>query len=174
MNAPDRLTQQLAAQYHVQVWELPSVHGTIPTTPWGCSPSTNQDKLLKPPNTESITIHWAQLAYSLRLNPRTGQRVKYGTVRQLQSAANMYYMIDALLARPSQAMKIKNRLNLHMHVLPPDEAMLSFATKGMEGRLGHTSKPSWALSWCTSSSWMNSLRPAGTLLNPAMCDCGSS
>jgi hypothetical protein len=104
-------------------------------------------KLRKPPNTESITIHWAQLAYSLRLNPRTGQRVKYGTVRQLRSAANMYYMIDALLARPSQAMKIKNRLNFHMHVLPPDEAMLSFATKGMERRLGQTSKPSWALSW---------------------------
>jgi hypothetical protein len=59
----------------------------------------------------------------------------------------MYYMVDALLARPSQAMKVKNRVSFFPHVLPPDAAMMTFATKGMERRLGHSSQPSWALSY---------------------------
>jgi hypothetical protein len=116
-------------------------------------------KLEKPPNTESIPLHWAQLAYSLRRN-RAGERVKFGTVRQLRSAANMYYMVDALLARPTQAMKVKTRLNFYAHVLPPDSAMMSFAAKGMERRLGQTSKPSWAISY-VHLKWMDDKLEAG-------------
>ena len=104
-------------------------------------------QLLAPPQSASIPLHWAQLAYSLRENSVIGERVKHGTVRQLRSAANMYYMVDSLLARPSQAMKVKNQVSFFPFVLAPDSAMLTFATKGMERRLGHSSKPSWALSY---------------------------
>ena len=102
--------------------------------------------LLRPPNDASISIHWAQLGYSLRRN-QAGEPVKYGTIRQLRSAANLFYMVDAMLARPDQAMKVKSRLQFFPHVLPPDAAMLTCATKGMERRLGNTSIPSWALSY---------------------------
>jgi hypothetical protein len=111
-------------------------------------------ELLHPPDEASIALHWAQLAYSLRTNPVTGERVKHGTIRALRSAANMYYMVDALMGRPAQAMKVKNRVSFFPHVLPPDAAMMTFATKGMERRLGHSSKPSWALSY-VHIKWMD-------------------
>jgi hypothetical protein len=111
-------------------------------------------ELLHPPDTASIPLHWAQLAYSLRLNPITKERVKHGTIRALRSAANMYYMSDSLTSRPSQAMKVKNRVGFFPHVLPPDAAMVTFATKGMERRLGHSSQPSWALSYI-HIKWLN-------------------
>lgn len=110
-------------------------------------------RLLRPPETASIPLHWAQLSYSLREN-RAGERVKYGTVRQLRSAANMYYMVDSMMARPSHTMKVKNRVGFFTHVMPPDAAMLSCATKGMERRLGNSSKPSWALSY-VHIKWMD-------------------
>lgn len=88
--------------------------------------------VVRPPNTAGIAIHWAQ--HSLRRTSK-GERVKYGTIRQLRSAANMYYMVDAQLIRPDQAMKVKQRVHFYPYVLPPDEAMMSFATKGMEWHL---------------------------------------
>jgi hypothetical protein len=117
-------------------------------------------KLLAPPVTPSIPLQWAQLGFSLRAN-RTGEPVKFGTIRQLRSAANMYYMVDCQLAFPHQAMKTKSRISIHSHVTPPDSAMLTFASKGMERRLGSHSKPSWALShihiaWiddCLDTAW---------------------
>jgi hypothetical protein len=91
--------------------------------------------VVRPPNTAGIGIHWAQLSYSLRCTPK-GKRVKYGTIHQLQSAANTYYMVDAQLTRPDQAIKVKQRVHFYPYVLPRDEAMVSFTTKRMERCLG--------------------------------------
>jgi len=113
-----------------------------------------------PPTTESIPLHWAQLNYSLRTN-RKGERIKYGTIRPLRSAANMYYMVENQVARPAQAMKVKNQVHFFTHVSPPDQALVTFCNKGMERRHGSKSKPSWALSYvhikwindCLESAW---------------------
>jgi hypothetical protein len=118
--------------------------------------------LTAPPVTPAIPLQWAQLGFSLRKN-RVGEPVKYGTIRQLRSAANMYYMVDSQLAYPHQTMKLKSRVSFQPQVAPPDSAMLTFATKGMERRLGNHSKPSWALShvhikWiddCLDEAWFN-------------------
>jgi hypothetical protein len=117
-------------------------------------------KLVAPPVTPAIPLQWAQLGFSLRAN-RAGEPVKFGTIRQLRSAANMYYMVDSQLAYTHQAMKTKSRISIHPHVTPPDSAMLTFASKGMERRLGSHSKPSWALlhihiAWiddCLDTAW---------------------
>jgi hypothetical protein len=47
-----------------------------------------------------------------------------------------------------------NRVDLFLFVPAPDAAMLIFATKGMECWLGHSSKPSWALSH-VHVKWLN-------------------
>jgi hypothetical protein len=73
----------------------------------------------------------------------------------------MYYMVDSQLAYPHQTMKSQSRVSFQSHVAPPDSAMLTFATKGLERRLGSHSKPSWALShvhlkWiddCLDQAW---------------------
>jgi hypothetical protein len=119
-------------------------------------------QLTAPPVTPAIPLQWAQLGFSLRTN-RAGERVKFGTVRQLRSAANMYYMVDSQLAYPHHTMKNKSHLSFQPRVAPPDSAMLTFASKGMERRLGSHSKPSWALShihikWiddCLNEAWQN-------------------
>jgi hypothetical protein len=51
-------------------------------------------------------------------------------------------------------MKVKQRVGFFPFVLPPDAAMVTFASKGMERRLGHSSKPSWALSY-VHIKWMD-------------------
>jgi hypothetical protein len=107
--------------------------------------------VVRPPNTAGIAIHWAQ--HSLRRTSK-GERVKYETIRQLRSAANMYYMVDAQLIRPDQAMKFNQRVHFYPYALPPDKTMVVFATKGMELRLGSTSKPSWALPYI-HIKWLN-------------------
>jgi hypothetical protein len=109
--------------------------------------------VVQPPDTAGIVIHWAQLSYSLRCTPK-GERVKYEMICQLQSAANMYYMVDAQLIRPDQAMKFNQRVHFYPYALPPDKTMVVFATKGMELRLGSTSKPSWALPYI-HIKWLN-------------------
>jgi hypothetical protein len=119
-------------------------------------------QMAAPPVTPAIPLQWAQLGFSLRQN-RAGERVKFGTVCQLRSAANMFYMVDSQLAYPHQTMKSKSHVSFQSHVTPPDSAMLTFATKGMERRLGSHSKPSWALlhvhiKWiddCLHEAWQN-------------------
>ena len=84
-------------------------------------------------------------------------------IRQLRSAANMYYMVDSQLAYPHQSQKFQSRVTFQSHVALPDAAMLTFASKGLERRLGSHSKPSWALShvhiqWlddCLNEAWRN-------------------
>lgn len=44
--------------------------------------------LTAPPTTPAIPLQWAQIAYSLRKN-RDGEPIKFGTIRQLRSAANI-------------------------------------------------------------------------------------
>jgi hypothetical protein len=51
-------------------------------------------------------------------------------------------------------MKVKQRVHFYPYVFPPDEAMVSFAMKGMEPRLGSTSKPSLALLYM-HIKWLN-------------------
>jgi hypothetical protein len=110
--------------------------------------------LLKAPLvTPAIPLQWVHLDFSLRKN-QAGEPVKYGTIRQLRSAANMYYMVDSQLAFPQQTMKNKSRVSIHPHVVPPDSVMLTFASKGMERCLGSNSKPSWALSHI-HIKWLN-------------------
>jgi hypothetical protein len=119
-----------------------------------------------PPVTPAIPLQWAHLDFSLRSN-QVGEPVKYGTIRQLRSAANMYYMVDSQLAFPQQTMKTKSRISIHLHVVPPNSAMLTFASKGMERHLGSNSKPSWALShvhiqWiddCLNEAWKQAPTP---------------
>jgi hypothetical protein len=115
-----------------------------------------------PPCTPAIPLQWAQLGFSLCKN-RAGKPVKFGTIRQLRSAANMYYMVDSQMAYPHQTMKCQSRVTFQSHVAPPDSAMLTFASKGMERRLGSHSRPSWALShvhiaWiddCLDEAWQH-------------------
>jgi hypothetical protein len=110
----------------------------------------------------AIPLQRAQLGFSLRKN-HASEPVKFGIIRQLRSAANMYYMVDSQLAYPHQTMKSQSCVSFQSHVAPPDSAMLTFATKGLEQRLGSHSKPSWALShvhikWiddCLDETWQS-------------------
>jgi hypothetical protein len=98
----------------------------------------------KPPNSPGIPLMWAQLLYSLRTH--NGQRIKFNTVRMLRSAASLYYTWDLRMAYPGRVRREKKQDDLREYVLPPEESMTTFATKGMARRLGTQTKPSWALS----------------------------
>jgi hypothetical protein len=104
-------------------------------------------QLQRPPVTPAVSLQWAQLAYSLRTS-RTGDRIKASTVRQLRSAASMYYLVDTQVAYPRRALRDgQRRTQVTNYVSPTDESTNVFAQKGIERRLGHNPQASWALSF---------------------------
>jgi hypothetical protein len=93
---------------------------------------------------------WAELYYSLR-NRRgkdgTYNRISYGTVRQIRSAAGMFYTLDMQAAYPQQVIGDSARRSLvYPRVSPCNDPGLTFATEGLAQRLGMEVSKSWALS----------------------------
>jgi hypothetical protein len=103
--------------------------------------------LQQPPVTPAIGLQWSQLAYSLRTKG-SGARIKVSTVRQLRSAASMFYLVDTQTAYPRRAMRDgQRRMHIADYVSPTDESTNVFTFKGLERRLGHNPQASWALSY---------------------------
>ena len=103
--------------------------------------------LQRPPVTPAIGLQWSQLAYSLRTRP-DGARIKISTVRQLRSAASMFYMVDTQTAYPRRTMRDgQRRTHVADYVSPTDESTNVFTHKGLERRLGNNPQASWALSY---------------------------
>jgi hypothetical protein len=55
-------------------------------------------------------------------------------------------------------MKVKEQVHFYPYIMPPNEAIVLFATKGMERQLGSASKPSWALLYIHIKSLNYSLK----------------
>jgi hypothetical protein len=103
--------------------------------------------LQRPPVTPAIGLQWSQLAYSLRTT-KDGSRIKISTVRQLRSAASMFYLVDTQTAYPRRAMRDgQRRMQIAAYVSPTDESTNVFTQKGLERRLGNNPQASWALSY---------------------------
>jgi hypothetical protein len=109
------------------------------------TPVLSTNKLIRPPCSPGIALIWAQLLYSLRLYQ--GERIKFNTIRMLRSAASLYYTWDMHLAYNGKVRRERKRNELCSYVLPNEESLATFATKGMSRRLGTDVKPSWALSF---------------------------
>jgi hypothetical protein len=101
--------------------------------------------LAKPPNSPGYALMWAQLLYSLR-STNDGERIKFNTIRGIRSAAALYYTWDLHVSFPGRVRRERKRDELKDYVLPSEESMLTFASKGMARRLGTQVKQSWALS----------------------------
>jgi hypothetical protein len=65
----------------------------------------------------------------------------------LRSAASFYYTWDMHLAYNGQVRRDNKRNEICAYVVPKEESLATFATKGMSRRLGTEVKPSWALSF---------------------------
>jgi hypothetical protein len=102
--------------------------------------------LVRPPHSAGIALVWAQQLYSLRLYQ--GTRIKFNTIRMLRSAASLYYTWDMQIVYNGQVRRERKRNELCPYVLPNEESLATFASKGMSRRLGTEVKPSWALSFC--------------------------
>jgi hypothetical protein len=65
-------------------------------------------QLCRPPRTPAIPLMWAELDYSLRNRKGkdgTYNRISYGTVRQIRSAAGMFYTLDMQAAYLQQVIR---------------------------------------------------------------------
>jgi hypothetical protein len=100
----------------------------------------------RPSRSESISLIWAQLLYSLRVN-NDGERIKFGSIRALHSAASVFYSLDQQAMFPGRLRRDKKRNELCASVAPHDAVLATFATKGIARRLGSQSQSSWALSY---------------------------
>jgi hypothetical protein len=106
----------------------------------------NPTHLMQPPYLAGIPLIWAQQLYSLRMYK--GERIKFNTIRMLRSAASLYYTWDMQVTFNGQVRRENKRNTLCSYVVPNEESLATFATKGMSRRLGTDVKPSWALSFC--------------------------
>jgi hypothetical protein len=110
-------------------------------------PVLESTRLQRPPVSPAIGLQWSQLAYSLRTTV-SGARIKVSTVRQLRSAASMFYLVDTQTAFPRRAMRDgQRRMQIAAYVSPTDESTNVFTYKGLERRLGNNPQASWALSY---------------------------
>ena len=110
-------------------------------------PVLEATQLVRPPVNPAIGLQWSQLAYSLRTR-QDGDRIKISTVRQLRSAASMFYFVDTQTAYPRRTMRDgQRRTQVADYVSPTDESTNVFTQKGLERRLGNNPQASWALSY---------------------------
>jgi hypothetical protein len=110
------------------------------------------------PYSAGIALIWAQQLYSLRLYK--GERIKFNTIHMLHSAASLYYTWDMQYTFNGQVFRENKHNTLCSYVLPNEESLATFATKGMSRRLGTDVKPSWALSFCHIAYIDNRLKEA--------------
>jgi hypothetical protein len=93
---------------------------------------------------------WSELYYSLRNTKGkdgTSHRIGLAMVRQIQSAAGMFYTLDMQAAYPQQVIRNSNRRSMvYPRVSPCDKPIMTFATEGLARRLGTEVSKSWALS----------------------------
>jgi hypothetical protein len=106
--------------------------------------------LLAPPTSPAISLQWAELYYSLRTKKgKDGEshRIGFNTLRQIKSAASLYYVLDMQSAFPRQVLRDRQGRGLiHEYVSPCSEMNMTFAAKGMSRRLGTATEKSWAIS----------------------------
>ena len=107
-------------------------------------------KLLAPPSSPAVSLQWAELYYSLRSKRgKDGEihRIGFNTLRQIKSAASLYYILDMQNAFPRQVLRDRQGRGLiHEYVSPCTEMNMTFAAKGMSRRLGTATEKSWAIS----------------------------
>jgi hypothetical protein len=93
---------------------------------------------------------WSKLYYSLQNTKgkdSTYHRIGLGTVRQIRSAAGMFYTLNMQAAYPQQVIRDSNRCSMvYPQVSPCDKPIMTFATEGLARRLGSKVSKSWALS----------------------------
>ena len=102
--------------------------------------------LERPPVHGSIPLAWSELAYSLRpANDPTKGSVVFGTVRAVRSAARWHHVVASIVCQAGQQKYLGNKqLSLERTLVSEDAGFAQF-TKGLQGRIGSDSRPSFAL-----------------------------
>jgi hypothetical protein len=114
---------------------------------WSGATVLQASQLKRPPVSSSISLQWAQLAYSVKERAQGGQGVQFATARNIRSTASNFHSWDLSQCYPDQAMRDKqHRGHLVEHVIPTDAVSYSMLSSGMSRRMGDRAKPSWALS----------------------------
>jgi hypothetical protein len=122
-------------------------------------------QLTSPPTIEAIPLMWAQQYYSLQQRQWTRStatvsngedRVTYGTVRTMRSAASFYHTWMALIEQPGQLIREHGSARPMQvgHCIPTDGLEYSMMSTGMSRRLGENSKPAMAL-MAEHVEWIN-------------------
>ena len=99
--------------------------------------------LLAPPTSPTVALQWAELYYSLRTKRgKDGEthRIGFNTLRQIKSAASLYYVLDMQNAFPRQVLQdCQGRGLIHKRIFPCAEMNVTLAAKGASCRLGAAS-----------------------------------
>lgn len=99
-----------------------------------------------PPANGAIPIAWAELLYSLRRSNRPDRdKVSFGTIRQVRSAACWRYTIATLIRGHGLVYDDKLRSLVYSDTHATQETLLSRFTEGLRRRVGDTPRPSYAL-----------------------------
>ena len=101
----------------------------------------------RPPSPPSIALAWAESAYSTQDSPMVGRdRLSFGTVRQLRSAAGWFETTFRLVSEGGDWTCEERSEKLHKEtVLSTQDLILNRFTKGLKARVGEDAEPSWAL-----------------------------
>ena len=80
--------------------------------------------VIRPSISPAISLTWAELYYSLRTTKgKDGEarRISANTVRQIRSAASLYYSLDMSASLPRQVERANRRSQVSTYVSPCDE-----------------------------------------------------
>ena len=134
--APRTLSQYCSKIQFVRAFQ--AMHPGVVTL----SPPT----LTRPPGGPAISLAWIEESYSLRSNASApSSRVGFGATRQIRSATGWYDQVVRLFSHPeSYVFDTGGQLWSSQASLNRTAALTPF-TRGLEGRIGFDSVPSWAL-----------------------------
>jgi len=97
-----------------------------------------------PPNGPEVTLSWTQEQYGLRQGKLGTDRVTYGTIRTLRSAASQFFAWDSMVAHPGSTIASDNRI-LTIPCRPTDDYSGTLLAAGMSARIGNETSPSQPL-----------------------------
>jgi hypothetical protein len=102
--------------------------------------------ITQPPRLAVIPLLWGDLEYTLQTSRKTGEGIKYNTVRSLQSAASAYHLWEKMLQFPGHVYRDRdNNVIGASHLSPIDSAIATLGNKCMMRCLGTESRPPVAL-----------------------------
>jgi hypothetical protein len=100
----------------------------------------------QPPRSAFIPLLWGVLEYTLQTSRKTGEGIKYNTVRSLKSAASAYHLWEKMIQFPGHMYRDRdNNVIGDSHLSPTDSVIATLGNKGMRRRMVTESRPPVAL-----------------------------